>query len=258
MTPHMQWIAFATHVRKEASRIVRIWPQTIIPPLIQTGLYFLVFGHLMKQSLGPDDGISFPAFMIPGLAMTGLINGAYSNVCFSVYGQRFQRSIEELIASPMSPHLFIWGFLLGGLFRGLIISLLTLGFGLWMKDPQSVHSWAAFFTLSLFSAIPLGLAGFLNGLYARSFDQTSLIPTFVLMPMTFLGGTFYSIDSLAPNMRWLVEYNPFYAMISSCRFAVLGIPMASYTSLLLQLGGLSALLYLITWVCVKRGYGLRN
>ncbi len=133
----MQWIAFATHVRKEASRILRIWPQTIIPPLIQTGLYFLVFGHLLKQRFGTDDGISFPAFMIPGLAMTGLINGAYSNVCFSVYGQRFQRSIEELIASPMSPHLFIWGFLLGGLFSRF--DHLTAHFGLWAFDERSTE-----------------------------------------------------------------------------------------------------------------------
>lgn len=258
MTPRMQWIAFCTHVRKEASRIVRIWPQTLIPPLIQAGLYFIVFGYLLSERIGDVNGISYSAFMIPGLAMTGLINGAYSNVCFSLYGQRFQRSIEELLTSPLSPHLFIWGFLLGGLFRGLIVALLTIAFGLALGHPEAVQSWTQLLILSFLTAIPLGLAGFLNGLYARSFDQTSLIPTFVLGPLTFLGGVFYNVDSIAPSSRWLVEYNPFYGLISGYRHAVLGTQMTSTTPLLLLLGGLSLFLYITTWFCVKRGYGLRN
>ncbi len=256
MTAREQWIAFRTHVRKEIYRILRIWPQTLFPPLMQAGLYYLVFGTLMgNRSI---EGVDYPAFMIPGLAMTGVINGAYINVCFSLYGQRFQRSIEELLASPLSIHGMIGGFLVGGVFRGLIVGLLTIAFGLALQQPSFVHHWGEFLLLCLISALPLALAGFLNALYARSFDQTSLVPTFVLMPLTFLGGTFYTLDSIAPSYRWLVEYNPFYSITCGFRHTVLGLAMPSYSLLLMQLSGLSLALYVIAWICVKRGYGLRN
>lgn len=258
MTLFEQWVAFATHVRKEATRILRIWPQTLFPPLMQAGLYYFVFGTLLDRDFGLIEGQSYRAFMLSGLAMQGLISGSYANVCFSVYGQRFQRSIEELLVSPMSTHSFIWGFLLGGLFRGYVIALLTVGFGLALHHPAHVYSWSALLLLSFLGSLPLALAGFLNGLYARSFDQTSLVPTFILFPMTFLGGVFYTIDSIDPNYRWIVEYNPFYAITCGFRYAILGFAMPSYVSMLSLLGGLSLVLYLAVWICVRRGYGLRN
>lgn len=256
MTAHEQWIAFCTHTRKEIKRILRIWPQTLFPPLMQAGLYFLVFGTLMGHR--SIEGVDYTAFMIPGLAMTGVINGAYLNVCFSLYGQRFQRSIEELLASPLSIHGIIVGFLVGGLFRGLIVGLLTIAFGLFTGQPAQMYAWMSFLILCTLSSLPLALAGFINGLYARSFDQTSLVPTFFLMPLTFLGGTFYTLDMIAPKYRWLVEYNPFYSITCGFRHTVLGIAMPTYTLLLVQLGILSGALYLVTWYCVKRGYGLRS
>lgn len=258
MTLVEQWIAFATHVQKEATRILRIWPQTLFPPLLQAGLYYFVFGTLLDRDFGQIEGHSFRAFMLSGLAMQGLISGSYANVCFSVYGQRFQRSIEELLVSPISTHGFIWGFLLGGLFRGYIIALLTVFFGLALQQPAHVHNWTALLSLSFLGSLPLALAGFLNGLYARSFDQTSLVPTFILFPLTFLGGVFYTIDSIDPSYRWIVEYNPFYAITCGFRHAILGSAMPSYLSMLGLLGTLSAALYIAVWTSVRRGYGLRS
>ncbi len=257
MTVNRQLIALYTLVRREMVRMFRIASQVFLPPVITTALYFLIFGSLIGGRIGPIQGVSYPLFIAPGLIMMSVITNAYSNVSTSLFSVRFQKSIEEILISPMHNSLLLFGYVLGGVLRGLIVALL-------------VYLVAAFFLVIPLSHLPLtllvvflvatlfSLAGFTNAMLARSFDDVMLIPTFILTPLTYLGGVFYSISMLPPLWQTLSHFNPIVYMVNALRHAMIGQEEVSMTLSMFIITGLVILLTIINLILLKKGVGLRE
>ncbi|MCK9503493.1 MAG: ABC transporter permease [Porticoccaceae bacterium] len=222
MSNYEKWIAFATIVIREIRRFTRIWQQTLLPPAITITLYFVIFGTLIGPRIGDMSGFSYIDFVAPGLIMMAVITNAYGNVVSSFYGAKFGKSIEELLVSPVPNYIILTGFVMGGVVRGLavgaIVTLLSLFFTKLQVEHVFITCAVVFLTSVLFS-----LAGFINAVFARSFDDISIIPTFVLTPLTYLGGIFYSVDMLPDFWEKVSHINPILYMINAFRYGVLGI-----------------------------------
>ncbi|MCG8670749.1 MAG: ABC transporter permease [Pseudomonadales bacterium] len=252
-----QWVAFQTIVTKEIRRFTRIWVQTLLPPAITIALYFVIFGNLIGSRIGTMNGFDYIDYIVPGLIMMSVITNSYSNVVSSFFSTKFQRSVEELMVSPVPNYVIIGGFVTGGVCRGLavggIVTILALGFA----DLKLTN---IFVTLSvvLLTAAMFSLAGFINAVYAKSFDDISIVPTFVLTPLTYLGGVFYSI-SLLPDFWYNVSLiNPIVYMVNGFRYGILGV---SDVSLWVTYGMLTLFivsLYTWAWYLLSRGIGLRQ
>ena len=221
MTMQEQWIAFLTIVRKEIYRFMRIWLQTLLPPAITMSLYFVVFGSLIGSRIGPMQGFSYMEFVVPGLIMMSVITSSYSNVASSFYSAKFQHSIEEMLVSPMPNYVILMGYLVGGATRGLLVGIIVTCMSLFFTD-LNIHSLPIMLGIVLLAAVLFSLMGFLNGVYANSFDDISIIPTFVLTPLTYLGGVFYSISLLPDGWRELSMLNPVLYLVNAFRFGILG------------------------------------
>lgn len=216
------YISFCALLRKELVRILRIWPQTIIPPVITATLYFLIFGKLIGSRIGDVNGSSFIEFIVPGLIMSNLVSNAYINSAFSVYAMRFTRSIEEILVSPTPYYIFLLSFIFSSIARGLITASLITIISLFFVPSIHIHNYFVLFAVGTISAFLFGCLGVINGLFARSFDDASLIPTFIITPLTYLGGVFYSIDMLSGPLRAITSFNPIYYIISAFRYGFLG------------------------------------
>jgi len=242
---------------KESNRYLRIWVQTLVPPIITTSLYFVIFGNLIGGQIGEIDGFSYMAFIVPGLIMMSVITSSYQNVSSSFFGQKFQRNIEELLVAPVPTHIIIWGFLLGGMGRSIIVSSLVTAVSLFFV-PLQVVSWSVVIATLLLTSILFSLAGLFNGIFAQSFDDVTIIPTFVLTPLTYLGGVFYSISMLLPVWRAISRINPIVYMISGFRYGFLGaadVPIwITFTVLLVFIFALYSLCYYF----ITKGRGLRS
>lgn len=214
-------IAFCTLLRKEIRRFLRIWPQTLLPPAITMTLYFMIFGQIIGNRIGEMAGLSYIQFIIPGLIMMSIITNSYSNVCSSFFSAKFQRSIEELIVSPMSNHVILLGYTIGGVARGLSVGLVVTLMSLFFTDINIHHFFITFYSVFITSLL-FSLAGFINALYARSFDDISIIPTFVLTPLTYLGGVFYAISLLPTFWQNISLLNPIVYMVNAFRYGFLG------------------------------------
>ena len=242
---------------KETNRYLRIWVQTLVPPVITTSLYFIIFGNLIGGRIGEMAGFSYMEFIVPGLIMMSVITNSYSNVSSSFFSQKFQKNIEELLIAPVPTHVIIWGFIIGGLGRstlaGTMVTLISLFF-----VPLHVHSWGIVVITLLMTAIVFSLAGLLNGIFAQSFDDVSIVPTFVLQPLTYLGGVFYSISMLPQFWQNVSRVNPIVYMISGFRYGFLGVKdfpiLISMTILVLFI----LVLYSVCWHLIDRGRGLRS
>jgi ABC-2 type transport system permease protein len=214
--------AFATILIKEVRRFLRIWPQTLVPPAITVTLYYVIFGSLIGSRIGPMGGFDYMQFVVPGLIMMAVITNSYANVVSSFYGAKFQHSIEELLVSPTPNWIILLGFTIGGVARGLcvglIVTLLSLAF-----TRLHVEHLALTVLVVLLTAVLFSMAGLINAVFANSFDDISIIPTFVLTPLTYLGGVFYSIDLLSPFWRGLSHVNPILHMVNAFRYGVLGV-----------------------------------
>ena len=221
MKKFYSWIAFRTIVSRENQRILRIWPQTILPPIITITLYFLIFGHVMGVRIGHMHDWPYLQFIAPGLIMMSVINNAYANVVSSFYGARYQKNIEEMLVTPISNQIILMGFVAGGVFRGFIVGICVTLLSLAFTQLSLAHPIQTLLIL-IFSAILFSLAGFCNGLLANKFDDISIIPTFILTPLTYLGGIFYSIDLLPKFWQTLSYLNPIVYMINGFRYGVLG------------------------------------
>src|SRR5690606_25476620 len=197
MTIKEQWIAFMTILRKEVKRFTRIWVQTLLPPAITMILYFVIFGKLIGSRIGEMSGVSYIDFVAPGLIMMAVLTNAYANVSSSFFSAKFQRSVEELLVSPPPNYIILLGSVMGGVARGLAVGLIVTLVALCFTDLRIQHGAVTFFIL-LMTSVLFSLAGFINAVYANSFDDISIIPTFVLTPLTYLGGVFYSISLLPP------------------------------------------------------------
>ena len=214
-------VAIRTLVRKETTRILRIWVQTIVPPAITMTLYFIIFGNLIGRRIGTMDGFDYMQYIAPGLIMMSVITNSYGNVVSSFFGAKFARHIEEMLVSPMSNSAIIVGHVAGGVIRGLLVGGLVTVVALFFTQLQVAHP-LIMISMVLLTSIVFSLMGFINALYAKKFDDIALIPTFVLTPLTYLGGVFYSISLLPEFWQSVSKANPILYMVNAFRYGILG------------------------------------
>lgn len=242
---------------KETNRYLRIWVQTLVPPVITTSLYFIIFGKMIGSRIGEMGGFSYMEFIVPGLIMMSTITSSYSNVSSSFFSQKFQKNIEELLVAPVPTHVIIWGFVFGGLGRSILVGTLVTIISLFFV-PLHVYSWVIVVLTLVMTAILFSLAGLLNGIFAQSFDDVSIVPTFVLQPLTYLGGVFYSISMLPPIWQTISKVNPIVYMISGFRYGFLGtidVPIFLSIGILVLF---IVVLYSVCWYLIQKGRGLRS
>ncbi|MAZ77448.1 MAG: ABC transporter permease [Legionellaceae bacterium] len=254
---NLQLIAYYTLVRKEISRIFRIWIQTLFPPIITSTLYFIIFGRIIGSRIGMTHGVSYIDYIAPGIIMMQMIMAAYGNATSTVFGAKFARHIEEILVSPMSYHTIILAYTSAAILRGLIV-----GLGVTIIVEFFTHLAIKHILLMLFVAVMttalFSLLGFINGIYARKFDDISFIPSFVLTPLTYLGGVFYSISALPWFWQKISLFNPIVYTINCFRFSILNISDVSISSALTAIMLFTAVLYLICFMLLKKGIGTRN
>jgi ABC-2 type transport system permease protein len=257
MTPQQKFTAFRTILTKEVLRFARIWIQTVLPPMITTALYFIIFGNLIGPRIGEMDGFLYMDFIVPGLIMMSVITNSYANVVSSFYGSKFQRHIEEMLVTPVPNYVILTGFIGGGVARGLTCGIAVTLVSLFFTS-LSIHNLWVMFSMIVLTAILFSLAGFINGAYAKSFDDISIIPTFILTPLTYLGGIFYSIKMLPEFWQNVSLANPILYMINAFRYGFLGISdirlAASYAISIAFI----ALLYGFSILLLRTGRGIRT
>jgi len=252
-----KYIAFETILVKEIRRFGRIWVQTLVPPAITIGLYFLIFGNLIGSRIGQMNGFAYMDFIVPGLIMMAVIQNSYSNVVSSFFSQKFQRSIEELLVSPIPNYVILGGFVAGGMARGLAVGIIVAGMSFAFTD-FSIHNLPVTVLVVLMTSAVFALAGFLNALYANSFDDISIIPTFVLTPLIYLGGVFYSVDLLPEAGRVVSSFNPIFYMVNTFRYGILGTSDVNIFWALAMLVVFVVILFTVCLVLLRRGTGLRH
>jgi len=250
-------IALQTIVRKEVVRVLRIWVQTIVPPAITMTLYFIIFGSLIGRRIGTMDGFDYMQYIAPGLIMMSVITNSYGNVVSSFFGAKFGRHVEEMLVSPMSNATIVIGHVAGGVLRGMLVGALVTAIALFFTDLRVEHPLITL-SIVLLSSIVFALAGFINAVFARKFDDISIIPTFVLTPLTYLGGVFYSIKMLPEFWQTLSLANPILYMVNAFRYGILGKSDigigAAYGILII----FSTLLFSTCMVLMRRGVGIRE
>ncbi|KZC30923.1 UNVERIFIED_ORG: ABC transporter permease, partial [Rhodanobacter sp. FW104-R5] len=216
-------VALNTLVRREIVRIMRIWTQTLIPPAITMTLYFVIFGKLIGSRIGSiQGGFSYMQYIVPGLVMMSIITNSYGNISSSFFGAKFSRAVEEMLVSPMPNWVILTGYVAGAVVRGLVVGVLVLVIALFFTDLHVMHPLITFASVLLGATI-FSLAGFVNAVYAKKFDDIALVPTFILTPLTYLGGVFYSVTMLGEPWQAISRANPILYMVNAFRYGVLGI-----------------------------------
>lgn len=251
------WIGFCTITKKEIQRFSRLWMQTIVPSAITMTLYFIIFGGLIGSQLENIHGVTYMQYIAPGLIMMSVITGSYTNVVFSFFMTRFNKSIEEVLVSPLPNILILAGYVTAGVLRGLMVGIVVTCIALFFTDLTLQHAWVTLIT-AISSALLFSLAGFTNGLYARNFDDTAIVPTFVLTPLTYLGGVFYSLQSLTGIWQTLSLANPILYIVNAFRYGILGISDVSIITALVMILGLSAILFMVNLRLLNKGVGIRT
>jgi ABC-2 type transport system permease protein len=250
-------IAFKTIVRKEIYRFLRIWPQTLLPPAITTALYFLIFGKLMGDRIGAISGATYMDYIVPGVILMSVISSAYANVVSSFYSTKFQRNIEELLVAPVPNWVILGGYVCGGIARGLLVGLVVALISQIFTDIP-VNNAIITLSSALLTATVFALAGFINATLAESFDDISLIPNFVLTPLSYLGGVFYSVDMLPAIWQKISLGNPILYMINSFRYGLIGITDVNVQLAFVMTGGFIFTLTVISLVLLHKGVGIKN
>lgn len=222
MNGNLLWVAFSTIVVKEVRRFTRIWVQTLIPPAITMTLYFIIFGNLVGSRIGEMDGFDYMQFIVPGLIMMSVITNSYGNVVSSFFGTKFQRNIEELLVAPVPNWVILAGYVIGGVARGLSVGFIVTLLSLFFTDLTLAHPFVTLSILFL-TAVVFSLGGFINAIYANSFDDIAVVPTFILTPLTYLGGVFYSISLLPEFWQGVSQLNPILYMVNTFRYGILGV-----------------------------------
>lgn len=250
-------IALNTILVKEVRRFSRIWVQTLLPPAITMTLYFVIFGNLVGSRIGEMGGFDYMKYIVPGLIMMAVITNAYGNVVSSFYSAKFQRSIEELLVSPVPNHIILLGYVLGGVARGVAVGVIVTVLSLFFTDLSIHHIFIVTYTVVMTAAL-FSLGGFINAVYAKSFDDISIVPTFVLTPLTYLGGVFYSIDMLPEFWQGVSLLNPIVYMVNAFRFGVLGVSDVNVYLSLLMITLVTVGLYVFAYHLLKSGTGIRE
>ena len=251
------WVALGTIARREIVRILRIWGQTLVPPAITMTLYFLIFGGLIGARVGEMDGIRYMDFIVPGLVMMSVIQNSYGNISSSFFGAKFGRHVEELLVSPMPNWVILGGYVIGAVARGLAVGVIVLGIAMLFTTVRIPHPVITFATVLLGATI-FALAGFVNAVYAKKFDDVAIVPIFILTPLTYLGGVFYSVSLLPAWAETATHANPIFYMVNAFRYGLLGVSDVSLgVSFALMAGFVVVLGALALWL-LKRGIGLRS
>ncbi|MBF0504344.1 MAG: ABC transporter permease [Candidatus Omnitrophica bacterium] len=257
MISYEHYIALKTIVRKETTRIIRIWSQTLLPPLITQTLYFVIFGKFIGSQVRAINGVSYMAFIVPGLVMMAVISNSYGNVVSSFFGAKFQRNIEEVLVSPTPDWVIIAGYVLGGVVRGIVVGVLVFLVSLFFVHPVVTHWWAILLFMTL-SAVVFSQAALINGMYARNFDEVAFFQNFILTPFIYLGGVFYSIHSLPELCQKASLYNPLVYMVNGFRYGFFGFSDVDPFFCLGVLVILTIILGLVNLFLFKKGIGIKN
>ncbi|MDR3490457.1 MAG: ABC transporter permease [Gammaproteobacteria bacterium] len=251
------YIAFYTIIRKEIIRFMRIWSQTLLPPVITMSLYFLIFGKLVGSQIQSISGYSYMQYIVPGLVMMAIMTNAYANTSTSFFGAKFSKSIEEILVAPVPSYVILVGFMLGGTIRGLLVGFLVILISLFFTHLHIYNIWIVL-AMAILASMLFSLGGLINGIFAKKFDDVSFIPTFVLMPLTYLGGVFYSVKQLPDFWRTVSTFNPILNIVDTFRFGILGISDVNVYFGFTMVGTL--FIILLTWclIMLKRGTGMRT
>ena len=250
-------IALLTIVTKEVRRFMRIWPQTMLPPAITTALYFLIFGTLMGQRIGEIAGASYMDYIVPGIILMSVISHSYANVVSSFYSTKFQRHIEELLVSPVPNWVILAGYVSGGVCRGLLVGTVVIGISLLFTTIPVIHLGLSCLVF-LLTAILFALAGFINAVFADSFDDISIIPNFILTPLTYLGGVFYSVDMLPELWQTVSLANPILYIVNSFRYGLIGVTDIDITLALTKIISFIVALIVFSLYLLNKGVGIKQ
>jgi ABC-2 type transport system permease protein len=250
-------IALKTIVKKEVHRFLRIWPQTLLPPAITTALYFLIFGKLIGNRIGTISGASYMDYIVPGIILMSVISHSYANVVSSFYSTKFQRNIEELLVAPVPNWVILAGYVSGGICRGLLVGIVVALISMLFSDIVVLHPGITI-TVAVLTATLFSLAGFINAVLAESFDDISIIPNFVLTPLSYLGGVFYSVDMLPGFWQTLIMGNPIMYMINAFRYGMIEVTDVDIGLALMMICGFIVLLVAFSLVMLHRGTGIKN
>ena len=250
-------VAFGTIVRKEVNRFIRIWTQTLLPSVITMTLYFVIFGQFIGSKIDSMNGFDYVAFIAPGLIMMAVITNAYSNVVSSFFGSKFQRNVEELLVSPTPSAIIILGYITGGILRGLLVGFLVTMVSLFFTK---LHVYSIFMicVYVILTSIVFSLAGFMNGIFAKKFDDVAIVPTFVLTPLTYLGGVFYPISVLPTFWQWVSYANPIVYMVSGFRYGFLGVSDINVWYGIAMLIVFAIALFGINLYLMEKGHGMKS
>jgi len=256
-------VALVTIARREIVRILRIWAQTLLPPAVTMTLYFIIFGNLIGSRIGTiatdnsGAGISYVEYIAPGLIMMAVIQNAYGNITSSFFGAKFQRFVEEMLVSPMPSWTILAGYVAGAVLRGFMVGLIVLAISLFFTK---IHLYHPIITLTTFllAAVIFALLGFVNAIYARKFDDIAIIPTFVLTPLTYLGGVFYNVAQLPSPWKEISHLNPILYMVNAFRYGLLGVSDIDLTWAYLVMLAFVVVLAAYCLSLLSRGVGLRS
>jgi len=250
-------IAFHTIIRKEIHRFLRIWPQTLLPPAITTALYFLIFGKLIGDRIGNINGVSYMDYIVPGIILMSVISHSYANVVSSFYSTKFQRNIEELLVAPIPNWVILFGYVGGGIARGLLVGIVVTGISLFFAE-INVNNIAITISVYFLTATLFALAGFINAVFADSFDDISIIPNFVLTPLSYLGGIFYSVSMLPEIWQTISLANPILYMINAFRYGLIGVSDVNIQLAYIITAGFILFLTLLSLLLLHKGIGIKN
>jgi len=250
-------IAFRTIVSKEIRRFTRIWPQTLLPPAITTSLYFMIFGRLIGERVGSINGVSYMDYIVPGIILMSVISHSYANVVSSFYSTKFQRQIEELLVAPVPNWVILSGYVCGGIARGLLVGMVVTGISLLFTDIK-VNNLGVTIAVYILTATLFSLAGFINAVFADSFDDISIIPNFVLTPLSYLGGVFYSVSMLPDVWQTISLANPILYMINAFRYGLIGVTDVDVQIAFAITGGFITFLTLLSLFLLHKGIGIKN
>jgi len=249
--------AYKTIVVKEILRFSRIWLQTIFPPAVMMSLYFIIFGKLIGSQIGDIEGYTYMEYIVPGLILMSVITNSYSNVVSSFYSTKFHRHIEELLVSPISNFTILAGYVSGGVARGITVGICVTLVSMFFTDLQITYPFIMFFVVVL-TAILFSIAGFINAIFAKSFDDISIVPTFVLTPLTYLGGVFYSISMLPEFWQQVSYFNPVMYMVNVFRYGILGVTDASPVTAFVIIFMFIGLFTTISLLLLHKGIGIKS
>ena len=257
MSPYEQWIAFLTIIRKEVRRYLRIWTQTLLPSAITMSLYFLIFGTLIGSRIGTMGGVSYMEFVVPGLIMMAIITNTYANVVGSFFGAKFNNSVEELLVSPTPTYVIVLGYAAGGVSRGILVSIIVTSVALFFTD-LDIHNWLVVIGVVSLTSISFSLLGLINAVFANTFDDVNIVPTFVLTPLTYLGAVFYSLELLPDFWASISQINPLVYVVNAFRFGVLGVSDVDITVSFAMLIALTIVSFIYAMHLLGTGTRLRT